>query len=272
MAASLLVLTDFYPAANRALNYAANVASALQANMILLHVRRTSLLDAERFTGAVSGQTQESARVALSRLAEELPVPAVTEVREGRVAEVVAEAIEQHHPSLLVLGRPDVEDLPEELVTTTSLEILRSTPYPMLVLPTHVPTTVRPRRVLIALDGDPFQLGSCNDLLRQLFKALQVELTVLHIITMNETAARALNTLTQTGITIDLSSVHIKAIRNHDPAEGILQAANPEEYDLVVLVARPRSFLGKLFHKSVTAQVLLRSPLPVLIVPATEEY
>ncbi|ALD20643.1 universal stress protein [Hymenobacter sp. DG25A] len=271
MADSLLVLTDFYPAANRALDYAANVASALHANLILLHVRRTSLLDAEFFTGAVSGQTQESARVALSRLAEELPVPAVTEVRKGRVAEEVAEAIEQHQPSLLVLGRPDVENVPEELVTTTSLEILRTRPYPMLVLPAHVATTERPRRVLVALDGDSFQLGDCNDLLRQLFKALHAELTVLHIVTQNETAARALNTLTQTGLTIDLAPVQTKAIRNHDPAEGILQAAKPEDYDMVMMVARPRSFLGKLFHRSVTAQVLLQSPLPVLIVPAIEE-
>jgi nucleotide-binding universal stress UspA family protein len=141
----------------------------------------------------------------------------------------------------------------------------------MLVLPAHVPTTARPRRVLVALDGEPFRLGNCNDLLHDLFQALQAELTVLHIVTENETAARALNTLTQTGLTIDLPAVQSKAIRHPDPAAGILQAANPADYDMVVLVARPRSFLGKLFNRSVTAQVLLQSRLPVLIVPAIEE-
>ena len=54
------------------------------------------------------------------------------------------------------------------------------------------------------------------------------------------------------------------------PAEAILQAAQPADFDMVVLVARPHSFLGELFHHSVTAQVLLHSALPVLVLPAEE--
>jgi nucleotide-binding universal stress UspA family protein len=36
----------------------------------------------------------------------------------------------------------------------------------------------------------------------------------------------------------------------------------------VVLIARRRSFMGSLFHHSVTAQVLLLSKIPVLVLPA----
>lgn len=34
---------------------------------------------------------------------------------------------------------------------------------------------------------------------------------------------------------------------------------------MVVLIARPRSFMGELFHRNVTAQVLLCSPVPILM-------
>ncbi|MBC8082591.1 MAG: universal stress protein, partial [Hymenobacter sp.] len=44
MAPSLLVLTDFFQAANGALDYAANLAPALGARLVLLHVRRDSVL------------------------------------------------------------------------------------------------------------------------------------------------------------------------------------------------------------------------------------
>jgi nucleotide-binding universal stress UspA family protein len=37
---------------------------------------------------------------------------------------------------------------------------------------------------------------------------------------------------------------------------------------MVVLIARPRSLLCDLFHGSVTAHVLLHSPVPVLVLPA----
>ena len=53
-------------------------------------------------------------------------------------------------------------------------------------------------------------------------------------------------------------------------AEAILNAAQPTDFDMVVVIARPRSFLGELFHHSVTAQVLLHSVVPVLVLPATE--
>lgn len=38
--------------------------------------------------------------------------------------------------------------------------------------------------------------------------------------------------------------------------------------DLLAPVARPHSFWSELFRRNVTAQVLLHSPLPVLVLPA----
>ena len=43
MPSSLLVLTDFSPSADHALRYANNLAWALDAQLVLLHVRRDSL-------------------------------------------------------------------------------------------------------------------------------------------------------------------------------------------------------------------------------------
>ena len=53
-----------------------------------------------------------------------------------------------------------------------------------------------------------------------------------------------------------------------DPATGILHAVADTQADLLVLMARPRSFLGELFHRSVTASVLRHCNIPVLLLPA----
>ncbi|QKG55273.1 universal stress protein [Hymenobacter sp. BRD128] len=37
--------------------------------------------------------------------------------------------------------------------------------------------------------------------------------------------------------------------------------------DLVVVLARQRSYWGGLFHRSVTGQLLTHSPVPVLVLP-----
>jgi nucleotide-binding universal stress UspA family protein len=271
MAPSLLILTDFFQAANRALDYATNLAAPLGARLVLLHVRRDSLLDPEMFTGVLSHLSKEATDLALSRVASELAVPVVVEIGHGRVAFAVADAVSRHHPLLVVLGRPDYSETPDELVHTTSLDILRTSPYPLLVVPAAVATTAPPRRVLLALDNEAFMLGDYAGMARNLLNALGAELTVLHVAAHpgpEDRAAEVLESVRWTGLAIDLPApVHYRRSTAAEPAEGILAVAQPEEYDLVVVLARPRSFWGELFHRSVTAQVLKYSTIPVLVLP-----
>jgi nucleotide-binding universal stress UspA family protein len=271
MASSLLILTDFFRAADRALDYATSLAAPLGARLVLLHVRRDSILDPELFTGVLSNLNQEATTLALSRVASNLAVPMVVEIGHGQVALAVADAVSRHHPLLLVLGRPDYSETPDELVHTTSLDILRTAPYPLLVVPAAVATTALPRRVLLALDKEAFTLGKYAGLARNLLNALGAELTVLHVAAHpgpEDQAAEVLESVRWTGLAIDLlEPVRYRCSTAAAPAEGILAAAQPADYDLVVVLARPRSFWGELFHRSVTAQVLVHSTIPVLVLP-----
>ncbi len=274
MVPSLLILTDFFQAANRALDYATNLAQPLGARLVLLHVRRDSIADPDLFTGELSNLNQHAIELALNRISTNLPVPVMAEVGHGRVADAVADAVRRHHPTLVVLGRPATEETPDELVSTTALDMLRTAPYPMLVVPHNVHTTTPPRRILLAVDGEAFSLGRHAGALRHLLDALHAELTVLHVSETadpNENEAAALALVQQTGLTADLAQpIRTLNMATPAPAEGILRAARPADFDMVVLIARPRSFLGELFQRSVTAQVLLHSPVPVLVLPATE--
>ncbi len=271
MSPSLLILTDFFRAANKALDYATNLAGPLGARLVLLHVRRDSILDPEMFTGKLSALSNEATALALSQAAEDLAVPLVVEIGHGRVAFAVADAVSRHHPLLVVLGRPDYSATPDELVRTTALDILRTAPHPMLVVPHTLTSTVLPRRVLLAVDGEAFTIGPHAGAMRRLARALGAELTVLHV--SPDAAAdvaedEILASVRRTGLDIDLPTpMRFRHAVAASPAEGILQAAQAGEVDLVVLLARPRSFWGQLFHRSVTAEVLLHSPVPVLVLP-----
>ncbi|MET4075911.1 universal stress protein [Hymenobacter sp. UYCo722] len=274
MVPSLLVLTDFFQPANRALAYAVTLAGGLGASLVLLHVHRDSVLDPELLTGELATLDTEAENRAFASLVRDLAVPAIAEIGHGRVAEAVAAAVRRHQPMLLVLGRPDTEELPDELVTTTALELLRAAPCPMLVVPPTVRHAPVPRRVLLAVDGEPFSLGSYAGTMRHLLDTLGAELTVLHVEAHPgpaATTAAALASVQRTGLVADLASpVRTRSLHAPHPAAAILKAAQPAEFDLVILIARPRSFWGELFHRSVTAQVLLHSAVPVLLLPAQE--
>jgi nucleotide-binding universal stress UspA family protein len=270
MAISLLVPTDFHQSANRALDYATSLAGSLNAQLVLLHVRRDSVLDPEMFTGKLSSQSQEAVDLVLHSLVGHSITPAVAEIGHGRVPYAIAEAVSRHQPALVVLGRPDAGPVPDELVSTTALELLRTVPYPMLVVPLSARATSLPRRLLLAVDAEEFTLDEHAQVANHLFQALQAQLTVLHVCPSatdaNDTAA--LDSVLRTDLAKNLSHLQTRCVSDAVPAEGILEAAASGEFDMVVVVARARSFLGALFHRSVTAQVVLHSPLPVLVLPA----
>ncbi|WP_139922830.1 universal stress protein [Hymenobacter sp. DG01] len=269
MATSLLLLTDFFQAAGRALAYATNLAEPLQARLVLLHVRRDSVLDPEMFSGQLSNLSREAITLALQSVTRQLRVPVVAEVGHGRVAFAVADAVSRHQPALVVLGRPDYSATPDELVQTTSLDILRAAPYPMLVVPHSVESSGPPRRLLLALDGEAFDLGQHAGPVRELLSALQAQITVVHIRRPEAaTDEPSLEAALPASLGLDWPVTDTRVVSGTDPAEGILQAARPTDYDAVMLIARRRSFLGNLFHRSVTARVLLHSELPVLVLPA----
>jgi nucleotide-binding universal stress UspA family protein len=271
MDASLLILTDFFKAADKALDYATNLARPLGARLVLLHVRRDSLLDPELLTGELSNLNKQAINLAMSSIACHLPVPVVAEVGHGRLADAVADAIGRHHPTLVVLGRPDYSGRPDELIETTSLELLRAVPYPMLVVPHTVVNRSLPTRVLLAVDGGGFSLDEHAGAIRAMLAALHAELTVLHVVPdtgPDELPPLVLHSVLHSGLVIDLPPVRSHTIIHAHAAEGILEVAQPADYDLIILIARKRRFLSSLFHQSVTAKVLLASPISVLVLPA----
>ena len=272
MTSSLLVLTDFTQPADHALVYASTLAQACGAQLVLLHVYRDSLLDPERFTGEIAELNTQATDLALASLIRELPVPAVAEIGHGRVIEAVASAVHRHSPLLLVVGRSTADNTPDELISATALDLLRAVPCPLLVVPNTGLPFPAPRRLLLAVDGEPFTLGDYAGIIRHLFDAISAELTVLHVLTTlpaPQSEAEALESVQRTGLLADLAgSIQTSMVEAAYPADGILQVAQPAAFDMVVVIARTRSFFGALFHRSVTAQVLLHSQLPVLVLPA----
>lgn len=159
MALSLLVLTDFTQPADHALAYADRLAVVIGVRLVRLHVRRDAILDPEQLSGTLTDLDTEAINRAFARLERGLTAPAVAEIGRGLVAEAVARAVRQHQPTLIVLGRTEAGTTPDELLNPLAVALLRTIPHPLLLVPAS-PTTLCPRRVLLAVDGEPFTLGS----------------------------------------------------------------------------------------------------------------
>ncbi|WP_223650591.1 universal stress protein [Hymenobacter psoromatis] len=273
---SLLVLANLPEAAAHTARYAAALGQPLGLHLALLHcylhpTLLTPALVEEEI--AHSDYNEAETMTALRALAGRLSVPAEVMEAGGLLDEDVATAIRRYQPLLLAMGLGPDQSLLDELLRRQVLPVLRATGRPVLLVPAATPAVpVAPRRVLVAVDGEPFGLAAASRNLGELLGSWAAAYTVAHIDLAGELPGtrgqRALADVRASKLLPPATPLELYEVADAAPAAGILQAIDDTRADMLVLITRPRSFLGALFHRSVTAAVLRHTPVPVLLLPA----
>lgn len=267
---SVVVLTNLTLASEQAARYAALLAEPLQLRLVLLHLYHAPEL--VTVAPQLAYRNQAETISALQELSARLPMPTDLTVSVQPFTDAVSEAVDQHQAGLLVMGLSAEHDALNHLLHNQALPILQATPLPLLLVPEAAARLQPPRRIALALDGLPFTLNEPSRRVLPLLPASAASYIVTHVASPQEREAfpgqRALaqahlNELLPSGAAVETYEEHELA-----PAEGIVQALADTQADLLVLIARPRSFLGQLFHRSVTSQVLRQCRVPVLLLPA----
>ncbi len=269
----IVVLTDFFAVSNRALSYAAGLAVPLHTQLVLLHVRHDGLLAPYEYSSYYTRWGEQKTAQALHKLAADQPVPTAVEVSEAWLPDAVREAVRLHQPLLLVLGRAGAANPPEGIVIRTAMNLLQEAPYPLLLVPSVGWDVYPPRRLLMAVDGEPFRLCPHHDVVRRLLRATLASFHVVHVIDENHgegPAADVLDTIRANDLVDTLPEGDSHEVFQPTVVGGIMHEIARHDADLLVVVARRHSLLGSLFHESITAQLLRESPIPVLLLPAED--
>ncbi|SFP89611.1 universal stress protein [Hymenobacter arizonensis] len=274
MKPSIVVLVNQSETAEHAAHYAAALGAPLHAHVALLHLHHDPMLLAPDSALVTAAQTDRSyAEVAadMAALAQELPGAAEATVSVLPMAEAVAEAVLRHQPLLLAMGLSPEHDVLDHLLRNHVLPVLRATHLPLLLVPQAAARPAAPRRVLLALDAELYTLSTASRELAPLLAAWQAAYTVTHVMLDEKSAYQrrrmAMADVRASGLLPPDAPLWVYQERDVAPAAGILQALADTQADLLVLIARPRSFLKGLFHRSVTTQLLERCPVPVLVLP-----
>ncbi|KUG08485.1 universal stress protein [Solirubrum puertoriconensis] len=273
MGPTFIVITNFYPAARTALQYADALASSQGGRLVLLHINRASLYDPYVFAGEAwrRNELEQSADTAalLNQLAAQLRSPATVELTTDLLPELAQDLAVRYQPAVFVLGLPAANQNTTP-VGTAALELLRAAQLPLLLVPVGTPA-IPPQQVLVAADREAFALGSAAAGTAALLRNLGAELTVAYVSEVEDDGGctSALRAVQHSGLA-DGHTLYLRGYLNSNCAEGLLEAQVETGADLLLLLARSRSYLGEVFHRSVTAQVIATAPVPVLVVPVTE--
>ena len=272
---TLLVLTSFFAESRHALHFAKELATPLGARVVLLHVNQLALLNDE-VPLAPPPQATRELRQAMHALAIEQDMPADFELAPNLLPGAAEDMVRRYGPALFVLGRPAAERFDFDLGAAV-LQVLRNAELPVLLVPESYTGPAVPQHLAVAADDEPFELRHSAKAAQQLLQQLAPpHTTVITASPMqdDEGCAAALHHVRASELLphpAKGASLSVEGFYATHPDEGVLKGVATLGPDWLVVLARRHTLLGGLFHRSVTTRLLLHSPVPVLVVPTTED-
>lgn len=304
MVRRIVVPLDGSPFGDYAIGFATAIASRAGAKIELVHVHVPHHIDGNLFTVTpymyegvldvdveldheILRQELENLRERALMLSRETGLDVTGRLVTGRVDTAVEHEAEEFHADLIIMATHARSGFARARLGSVADAVVRQATMPvLLVRPPEDFTETSPvtdiRTVLIALDGSTFSeqiLGPATDLAR-LFEAnvslMHVEVphgerTILGmkageaaIEKMREVSEHYLQHLATTNSELS-ERCRLRAVVATYPAAAIVDAARECEAGLIAMATHGRGGLTRLILGSTANEVLIHSPVPVLL-------
>lgn len=266
----LITPVNFSTSSNNAARYAADLAKAMKADLLLVHVIEIPMTTAELLlTDALYETMAQSANDALKELQVELQTRTghntKIEIRMevGGVTAKMKEISEEIQPYIILLGT-SAPSLGKYLAGSPVASLLHKLNFPVLVVPETA--AFHPyRHILLAFDLEDINSGTPLSL--PLLKDLRDHFGSRFDIVTVETGAPLSDeqkTLQRENWKHQLKDIdpEIHYVRKSQVEEGIQEYLNTNEADLALVFPKKHSFFE--FHTSQSGKVAKHSSIPVI--------
>jgi nucleotide-binding universal stress UspA family protein len=269
----LLVCTDGSPASEGAVNAGVELGILTDAKICLLEVINSPLgYEPIPVTPQLLSALEEQARNRLRKYQEAAAATGVALEGAVRTSMSIPDSIlaEAGHrkPDWIIVGRKGLSGIEKLLIGSVSSRVIGSSPCHVLVVPREA--KLRFKKILIAHDGSLFGEGAW---LQTIMLAERANSEVIAVLVARDESRK-----------LDLQVVlqHLEAYASrHEirleplllegrPFEQIIQVAQDEKVDLIVLGSRGRSGLARLLMGSVVERVIGMVKCPVLVTKLKE--
>ena len=266
---TILFPTDFSEIASNALDFAAAVASKLEANLLFLHVNSQTYAAPARESGNIplesinNSMVNEKLASVLSDVALKYGISCRSHLEEGDPEQIIPKVASNAQADLLImgtLGYTESEEIPTDSLTT---RVMDKTTLPMLIIPRDARYDSLDRW-LYAFDRLEKEKGVMEQVF-QLATSLSATVELLHVKTNRQDGD-------QDHLTLDNISQHLPGIRagfkviNGDSVlEGLSHYIDTAQPDLLVMSRHDRSFFERMFNRDIVKTAANQINFPLLV-------
>jgi nucleotide-binding universal stress UspA family protein len=280
---TIIIPTDFSPAAVNAMHYGIDIASAIHASVLLLHVYQVPVT-----LGDVPGSmTQvpvllvsiedlkkqaEEKMATLKQQVEHITsgnLKVYTDARLGDVVEELEDVCEHIKPFAVVMGTKGSSSIERVLFGSTALTAIRHLTWPVITIPPGKTFATGIKKIGLACDFRDVVETTPAGLIKDFVKEFNAELHVLNVDYQDRhfkpgtpEQSVLLHTLLQ-----EVNPVY-DFIRHKDIEDGINEFAEKNNLDIIITIPKKHKLLEGIFKTASTKQLVFQSHIPVMCVHA----
>lgn len=271
---TIIVPTDFSPAATNAANYALDMALQISASVTLLNVYQVPISATDTPIIFVSvDELRDASEKRLDTLKTELDhissgkLKIYTEARLGLVADELEDICTKLQPFAIVMGTTGHSAVERALFGSNTLTVIRHLTWPVICVPKGKEYGTGIKKIGLACDFREVVETTPFSSIREFVKEFEGELHVLNIDHGSSQVNKELpqqSVLLQTALE-DLSPQY-HFIRDKNIEDGINDFAEINNLDLIIAIPKKHKLLEGLFKKNSTRQLVFESHVPVMCI------
>lgn len=279
---TILIPTDFSPAAYNAANYSLHLAEKIKAGIKLCNAIKVPAESA--LAGQVAWPLEDytslkkNAEVELEYLAKKLThdaelIDSANTYQPGiqycsgvgEVADYVRNIVDEEDINVVVMGMSGAGILSRLFLGSNSRKMINKSDFPLLLIPATA-TFKGIKKIAFATD-----LSSQDLLILQSLagfaKHFNADILLTHIIDSNTDRKQVDKFLSDVTCKIDYPNIYYRGIKNMGVNEGLNWLTDNVKIDMLVMVHRQQPFFTWLLNSSYTQQLAKDIHLPLLVFP-----
>ncbi|MGZ5221626.1 MAG: universal stress protein [Chitinophagaceae bacterium] len=269
---TIIVPTDFSPAALNATNYAADMALAIKASLHIFHVYQLPLSVSDTPIVLLSvEEMKETAESKLDQLKKDLEhitsgaLEIKTEARLGNLADELENCCKAIQPFTIVMGTRGHSAVERALFGSNTLKVIKHLSWPIICVPIGKEYGTGIKKIGLACDFRELKETTPVPVIRTLVEEFHAELHVLNVDHDNQHLKP--ETPTQLGFlhaAFKELNPQYHYIESRDIEDGLNEFTEKNNLDIVITIPKKHKLLDGLFKKSSTKQLVFESHVPVM--------
>jgi nucleotide-binding universal stress UspA family protein len=265
----ILVATDFSSASTNAVNYAADLAEKIYADLILLHAAAVPVNISEVPVMINDEEIKKDAEKNIYQLKKELEkrtagkLTIETKVEIGTFFHTLKETCGEIKPYMVIIGARGKSQIEKLFLGTHAAYSLQHLSWPIMAIPPKA-TFGGIKKIGLACDFDKVVESTPINEVKRLVTDLNAE---LHIINIGRKEKYNPELVFQSGLMQEMF-VSLKPdyhlITGEDLDIGLLDFATMRHLDILIVLPKEHNIIDKIMHKSHTKEFVAHTHVPLL--------